>query len=283
MLPVLLLLLGCDGGPSDVTVIRDVQIVHAGVDVPVAVPGLSQRYTLTVADPTGGGVELLAWACTGFDGECAEAAFVAPAERMVVVDAVDQGDFSEDADLDLTVPAELALLAGADTGLPFDPFAGVWFLACEPGLCPWIRQARDALAAGAIDAELEAFLGDPTAALDQVPADGSSLAQRRLPLATDDGAEPNANPELRVAGDPVLAVQTGAEVPLTFEWIDEEPGSIELQAFTTVGAMGPPTAVFDDPEITWFAGEEAGAGRLYVVARDASGGSALWRADASVE
>lgn len=278
-----MLALACDMGPSDVTVIDDVQIVHAGVNRPVVLPATSHPFTVTVADPTGGGVELLAWACTGFDGTCLEADWMAPADRLKVVDAVDQGEFAEDAALSFVAPAELAVLLQGDTGLPFEPFAGFWFLACEPGLCPWIQQARDALAAGSIDAELEAFLGDPAAGLRDVPAAGSSLANRRLPLTTGDAAELNTNPELRLAQDVELTVDPAAEVPLTFEWIDEFPDSIELQAFTTVGAMGPPTATWDDPVITWYAGDEAASGRIYVVARDGLGGTALWRADAAVQ
>jgi len=278
-------LLACSG-PSDVTVIHDVQLVHVGASPPELAPGQETSLTVTVADPTGGGMEILAWPCTDLGAGCAEDVGQPVADWVQLLQPQD-----EDATLRLTASEAWAEALSPDSGvadsgsLPFAPALDVWFLACRPGLCPAIDQARAAPAVGqAEDTALRAFLHDPTAAMAGLPLDGTSLGQRRVPIRLRAAGEAaNENPELRLEDDRVLSLAPGGEQSLRFGLIDERPDGLQLDGLTSVGTLGPARTDAYDPSFTWFAGDQAATGRIYVVVRDGEGGSALWRADASVE
>lgn len=275
----ILTVLAC-GGPAEVTTIRDVQIVHVGASPAELLPGEATTLTVTVADPQGGGVELLAWPCTDLGEGCAEDLGQPVAEWVTVLDP--QG---EDATLALVASPLWTAFLEADTGgLAFDPYAGAWFLACRPGLCAPIDLARAAPAPGSEDdLTLRTFLHDPTAGMADLPLDGASLGQRRVPVSDRPAEERNENPELRLEDDRALSLAPGGEEELTFGLIDETPDALQLDGYTSIGTLGPARTDFYAPSFTWYAGDQAGAGRIYVVLRDGEGGSALWRGDATVE
>lgn len=275
---IALLLLAC-GGPSDVTIVRDVQIIHVGAEPTELLPGEETTLTVTVADPLGEGVQILAWPCTDLGEGCAEDLGQATSEWVSVLDPVD-----EDASLTLAASTLWTQALTSDAGgLPFEPYLGVWFLACRPGLCSQLDLALGQPAIGSDDDKaLRAFLHDPTAAMADLPLDGSSLGQRRVPVSGASVEDRNQNPELRLEEDRDLSLVVDGEEALTIGLIDETPGLLQLDGFTTIGRLGPSRTDFYDPVFTWFAGEEAGSGRIYIVLRDSAGGSALMRKDATV-
>lgn len=278
-----LLLMACADGPADLTVVHDLQLIHAGLAPPQVAPGEASTLTLTLADPQGGGSELMVWPCTDLGEGCVEERGQALEER-VRLGSADQGDFGEDLVLELVAePALAALLKLDPSELPVAPAQDWWILACRPELCPWFEDLRAAPAPGsAADAELRAFLADPVAQMGQVPLDGASLSRRQLLLSDLPVEERNSNPELRLEeGETEVAL--GEEPVLRFAFVDELPDTVTLDGFTTLGALGPARTDVYDPTFTWYPGEEAGTGRLYVVARDEAGGSGLWRADARVD
>jgi hypothetical protein len=277
MLP--LLLLACMG-PSDTTIIRDVQIVHVGASPAELQPGESSTLTVTVADPSQQGVEILAWPCTDLGEGCAEDLGQPVSEWVSLLSPVD-----EDATWTVTASPLWAKLLSADTGSAyFEPYAGAWFQACRPGECAPIELARSTPAAGSDDdVALRAFLNDPTAGMAELPLDGAALAQRRVPVSDRGEDERNQNPELRLEDERELTLAVGGEQELLFGLIDETPDALQLDGYTSIGTLGPARTDFYSPTFTWYAGEAAGEGRIYVVVRDGEGGSALWRQDAVVE
>ncbi|RME29189.1 MAG: hypothetical protein D6798_00685 [Deltaproteobacteria bacterium] len=272
-----LFLVAC-GGPADVTVIHDVQVIHVGAEPPDVEPGQATTLTATIADPLGGGVEVLAWACTDLGAGCIEDTGQAAVDRVSLRIPVD-----EQVSFDLVAPASVTDPDATDTGgMPVDAFVGAWVFACRPGICPQFDLLRSDPAPGSGDDEaLRDFLADPTAALVDLPVDGVSLARRRVRVRAP-GEAPNGNPALALAdGDP-LSLSVGGETPLEVELTDETPEALQLDGATTIGGLAPARTDGSSPRFTWFAGDTPGTGRIYIVARDGLGGSAVLRADVEV-
>lgn len=263
---VTLLLLAC-AGPSDVTVIRDVQIVHIGAEPPEAAPGEVFAHTVTVADPSGGGVEAMAWPCTDLGEGCVEdpgaAAGWAQALAFDGEDARFQGVIS---------PLWATVLADPELS-GFSLSQTSWVLACRPGLCPVIGQAL------AGDDQSYAFLQDPVSGMASLPLDGASLSRRGVVPSLLAEEERNRSPSLGLDGEVAFALGVGEE--LSFSLLAEDPDGDELtvDVFTTLGSLGPARVETSPAEFTWYAGETSGEGRLYATVRDGRGGSALWSVD----
>lgn len=98
----LLVLMGCEEGPSPETLVDDVQVIAAVAEPLVVVPGEPWTLKTHVADPKERGAEVLMWAC--LEDECATER-VTPEDEIATLDVVS------------TVPIPL------------------WILACDPGIC----------------------------------------------------------------------------------------------------------------------------------------------------
>lgn len=263
---ILFAVLAC-AGPSDTTRVRDVQIVHVGAQPAELNPGEPGTLTVTVADPSGEGVEVMAWPCTDLGEGCLEDPDAATAVELDGEDGV--------VEVVGSPYWEQALSSGEE--LPFDPFQGVWFLACRTGLCPVIAQA----VAG--DAAALDFLRDPTGGMVDLPLDGTSLVRRTVRVSQRTPDERNDNPSIERLGDEALQLSTQGELALSFSVRDDGEGTLSTDVFTSLGTLGPARAEGEEPEFTWYASEEAGQGRIYAVVRDEEGGSALWRSEVAVD
>lgn len=101
-LPLALLLAACEDGPSEETLVDDVQVIAAVAEPLVVAPGESWTLETHVADPKERGAEVLLWAC--LDEEC-QTERVTPEDEIATLDVVS------------AVPIPL------------------WILACDPGIC----------------------------------------------------------------------------------------------------------------------------------------------------
>lgn len=277
------LLLGCDMGAADGTLLTDVQVVHVGAEPPEVAPGEHVDVVATVVDPLGEGARALVWPCTDLGEGCLEDQGQPVTEWATLVEVQD-----EDAAATVAVdPALAALLAFEVDG--YTPAVGVWVLACRTGVCPVLDTFAAGPAAGsAEEAEVRAVLQDPEALVADLPLQGASLARRSLPLTTLPVETRNANPVLTPVGPPALELAVGQETLLQFDLWDDGDVSGDLSAyswygFATLGGISPARATLQDGSLTYVAGEEAGEGRVYVVVLDGLGGSGLWRGDVVVE
>ena len=229
---VILLLVACAMGPSEETLLTDLRVVAAVAEPPEVAPGEETTIEVTVADPSGAGAEVLVWT---------------PAGRFAG-DLVDQR---------VTGTLPVSDEVGA---------APLWVLACEPGLCPMIRD--------------EGFdLSDPDEWIAELPMEGVSLATRAFPVSRE--RTRNANPVVTVTGD--LASSAGAEVELDVDVVDEDETTVVF-GYTTGGGFGMASfpVVGGASILTWYAPEEEGPVDLFVVVQDDRGGAAVWRGEATV-
>lgn len=267
---MLLALLAC-AGPADTTKVRDVQIVHVGAEPAELNAGETSVMTVTVADPSGEGVQLIAWPCTDLGEGCVEDPGTAAGwAQEIELDG-------EDGTVEIIASTIWEGVFASGEELPFDPFQAMWFLACRPGLCPVLDQAL------AGDEAAYAFLQDPAAGMVDLPVDGSSLVRRSVVISQDGPEDRNENPQILRVGEDELLLSTLGELTLQFQVADDGEGTLTTDVYTEVGTLGPARGEGATPEFIWYAGEEAGEGRIYAVVRDDEGGSALWRGDARVE
>lgn len=275
--------LGCGVGSSHPSQVNDVQVLAAVVEPAQPAPGDTVLAQVYVADPLERGTELLVWSCTPADDlPCAE--LVGGVEALAaVVDEPVEGRFS----LVRTIPEEAASLA-VQAGFGAEGLALVVFLlACEPGLCPVISEARAALAAPQ-DTEaaraLAAQLADPESWMRDLPLEGVALATRLVPLAG--GGSRNENPSaeqrFRPSGDvgTPLRVQPGEAVNLRFSVYDPDGTRVDAFGYTTLGRFDEERVREDrenDAVLHWLlAPEEPGTGTVWVVFDDRDGGRAVW-------
>lgn len=147
----------------------------------------------------------------------------------------------------------------------------VWILACDPEICE-------------LDDPDPADLRDPVGWMQRLPLDGVSLATRQV-LLTEEPPEDRPENPLLVA-EPAIrrldAVPAGGRRVLEFE----VPGATTAWGYSTAGGFSRPSedvAMDGRVELEWFAPEESGIVRLYVVFEDELGGTRVWRSDASVQ
>lgn len=281
---------GCGVGSSDPSQVNDVQVLAAVIEPPQPAPGETVLAQVFVADPKGRGTELLVWSCTpGTERPCAE--LVAGAAGMVaVVDEPTLGRFS----LVRQIPENAASLA-VQAGFEGEGLAVVVaLLACEPGLCPIISEAREALAAGGDEALAEALadkLADPESWMQDLPLEGVSLATRFVPLAGGGGTNDNPAAEQRFRqpsdeGTP-LRVRAGEAVNLRFSVYDPNGTRVDAYGYTTLGQFDEERVREDrenDSVLHWLlAPEEPGTGTVWVVFDDRDGGRAVWTVPLVVE
>jgi hypothetical protein len=251
----------CAMGPSDETLIPELRVMAIQADPPEAAPGEQVDLQVTVADPLGAGADVLLWHCTNLGEGCLEAGMEHSWSLALEGDTVGAT---------ASAPAALAAVASEE------PLRVVqlWALACEPGLCPQIDdpQAWD--------------LADPTAWLEDLPMTGVSLAFNLMAISTrEDGLE---NPTVeRVSSEP-LSVAPGELLAIEFEVgldVSANADSFAYGYATAGGFDAPEYALGDSGELSaaWYAPEEPGEARLYVVVNDGAGGVGVWSGDALVE
>jgi hypothetical protein len=272
---IALLALGCGPGPSDETLIDELQVVGAIVEPPEIGPGEDATVEVVVADPLGTGADVLVWSCTGFGAGCLEAP--APLPEWAAVGSL------EDEQLVIPWTASPALGALLEEGETAE--AGLWVLACEPGLCAVIDEVRAALDdGGAAPDALVADLADPFAWVADLPIDGVSLAQRSLVLSARPQEQRNTNPVIDVRRDGPTTVSPGQDLELPIE-VSDDGDTVELAfGLATGGGFGLPSFDVLDGEaiLRWYAPDETGEVDLFVVVNDGEGGTAVWRERALV-
>lgn len=264
---LLTLLAGCTPGPSSETLIDELRIIGAVVEPPEVAPGESTDVEVLVADPFASGALAAVWMCTPTGDGCAEAG--SPVSERLFVGGLEDG-FVNGV---LTVNPLWAAFA-TDEPLP----AGLWVLACEPGLCPQLDVFADADGTGS--PELEELLSTPTQWVADLPLSGVSLAAKQIAVSTRPLEERNANPVLIVEGS--LESAPGEELTLEVSVDDAEVA--EVMGLSTAGGFGLPAFAFLDgvTSMRWYAPEEPEQVRLYAVASDGLGGTAMWTDEALV-
>lgn len=281
----LLVLLGCDGGAADGTLLQDIQVVHVGAEPPEVGPGEGVDLVATVVEPLGQGATVLAWPCTDLGEGCLEDQGQPVADWAQVVE-LEGEDWAFTVQID---PALAALFAVQEEVEGYEPVVSLWVMACRPGVCARLDGLADGVEAGSSEeAALRTLLQDPQAAMAELPIHGASLVRRDLPLSELPVEERNANPQLSAVFDDPLVLSTGQEALLEFDlWDDFQPTddlrTFSWYGFATVGGISPARATLDDGALSFVAGEEPGAGRIYLVVLDHVGGSGLWRGDVIVE
>jgi hypothetical protein len=217
-----------------------------------------------ILDPLARGADVLVWTCVFTGDGCLES----------------EGALSDWARVtDLTDPTfefTASLAPGEGEVLP----VSVWWLACEPGLCPIIEAVR-AADGGRADASLAADLMDPFSWLDEVPLTGVSLARGGVAVSSRPEAERVQNPTLTplFEADSVRAAPLEA-IALTFA-IDAE---VTGYGYATAGGFeSGPTASSEGALTTlWYAPEQVGSVEMVVVAQADDGGVAVWQGVAEV-
>ena len=255
------LLTGCGEGPMDETLVDELRVLGIRAEPPEAAPGEPVALTALVADPAGTGADVLLWHCTDLGDGCLE-----PEGTNTWTATLDGDEVTAAA----TVPEALAPFAGAE---PLRATV-LWALACEPGLCPPVEDPA------AWD------LSDPGAWLVDLPLEGVSLAFSTFAVSSRETRA--ANPVLAHEGPEPIVAGPGATVELPFSASLDAPATADtlLFGFATAGGFGQiEWVVGDDGAVapTWYAPEEPGSARLYVVLQDGEGGVDWWVGEAEVE
>ncbi|MCO4746764.1 MAG: hypothetical protein KC912_18355 [Proteobacteria bacterium] len=274
LLPIIALLAACSPGPSEDTLVDELRIIAAVAEPPEVLPGETTSVDVLLADPLGAGATVAVWACTPADETSCVEAGSPLAGRLAVGELVD-GHFVAD----LTVNPAWAAFA-SDEPIP----SPLWVLACEPGACPQLDALGDALAAEAPTDAIEELMATPTDWVAELPLTGVTLGAKSLMVSTRDAENRNANPTLTVDGD--FTSSAGEE--LTFEVSvedDEDESVVEVMGLTTGGGFGLTAFAFlnGQAEMRWYAPDEPSLVRLYAVATDGVGGTAVWTGEATVE
>ena len=266
------LLAACMPGPSAETLVDELRVIAAVAEPPEVAPGEASAFEVVVADPLGGGAQVAAWMCTpvGVD-VCAEAD--QPLAERLAVGTLQDGSF--DGTL---VVSQAAAPFVTDEPVPVP----VWILACAPGRCPELDALVAAAEAGDASDAVETILATPTTWIADLPIDGVSLAAKELWVSTRPEGDRNHNPVLTVDGP--LTSPAGAEVTLEVT-VDDADDVAQVVGLSTGGGFGLPAfdVLAGQAVMRWFAPEEPGEVRLYTVATDGRGGTAVWLADATIE
>lgn len=143
----------------------------------------------------------------------------------------------------------------------------VWIVACVDGVC------RD---------PSEAQLRDPYAWLQELPLEGVTAAFRLARITELPPEERAPNPVFTEVPElPTEAVAPGTEVELAWT----APGAAIASGVTTWGAFGAVNRLVSEAgnvAVSWFAPDEPGESRLYLVVDDDHGGTAVWRGSVQV-
>lgn len=266
------LLAGCMPGPSAETLVDELRVIAAVAEPPEVMPAETSNLEVVVADPLQNGAQVAVWACTpAGEDTCVEAG--SPLAGRLATGTLDDGRFFAD----ITVNPAWAAFAGPEP-VP----APIWVLACEPGLCEPLAQMAEAEVAGEADEALERLLATPTEWVADLPLTGVSLGAKSLYVSTRMPGERNENPTLTVDGDLVSA--PGEELTLEVSVEDTETVA-EVVGLSTAGGFGLPAFSLLDGRglMRWYAPEEPVDVRLYAVATDGAGGTAVWTGQAIVQ
>lgn len=257
-------------GPSDETLVDELRVVGAVASPPEVGPGEAVTLDVTIVDPEAEGVDLLVWACTPTGDGCVEDAL--PLVDRLAAPEVEDGQ----GQAILTVPGGPL---PADVSIP----SAVWLLACEPGLCPIIELAAQALESGS---ELPDALRDPIGLLQDLPLQGVSLASRTVVVSGRPVEERNTNPTVTLTSGVPLEIPAEGTLDLPLEIADSTaPDGLDAVGLATAGGFSAPLFDILDgrADLVFFAPEGEGEVELYVVVEDGLGGSALWRGTATVQ
>lgn len=267
----LLGMIACMPGPSAQTLVDELRVIAVVAEPPEARPGEAIDAEVIVADPLAVGADVAIWLCTpSGQGACLEQG--SPLQQRLAIGRL-EGDR-------LSAQLQVADAWGAlavDEPLPIP----AWILACAPGLCPQLEVLRIASGAGAADPQLEALLASPLEWVAELPIEGVSLASKQLAVSTRPPGDRNSNPVLTVEGE--LSSEPSAELTLEVSVTDQEEVA-EVVGLSTGGGFGLPAfEVLDGrAQMRWFAPEVPSEVRLYTVATDGVGGTAVWSGDATV-
>lgn len=278
-------LFACGPTPAPVTTVRGLQVVAMVTDPPEPLAREPMSVEVWVADGLGRGADVLVWLCTPVDGRCLEHDALPGADGLPLLFVTQTGR------ADPTFRARVAwpLLADIARGYveaQVDEVLGeevedagsglfVWALACVPGTCDVIEQVRaDPVAGSATWRAATDALADPSLILDDLPPGEASVAVKFVPLYTDEASYattfrfPNQLPlldgEAGLPGDPI-----------SLQWADPDGDEVEIQSFTTAGAVSASTT-FQGVEVDPSPGARGQYGDVFVVAEDGRGGTAVW-------
>lgn len=270
-IPALILLAACSPGPSEDTLVDELRVIAAVTEPPEIAPGESTVVEVTIADPQMADPSVALWLCTpSGDAACAEAG--TPLSERLSAGAVVDGSFTTE----LTVNPLWAALATEE------PLATqIWVLSCEPGLCAPLDALLAAVNSGQATEELETLLATPTEWIADLPLTGVSLGAKQLAVSTRAVEDRNHNPTLSVDAD--LFYEPGEELLLDVI-VDDSEDVVEVMGLSTAGGFGLSAfAILDGQALMrWYAPDEPAPVRLYAVASDGIGGTAVWTGDATV-
>lgn len=267
--PLIAVCAGCAMDVLPETVIDELTVLAIAPVPPEVGPTDAIAVEVTVVDPDEEAFDVLVWLCTNTGDGCLEAGGDSPRplwEFVAVFPAA-----SETTSVQLPALPGLAFaLTEPDTVLPLF----VWALACRPGACDVFTQVDAAPAPGTPAwTALVDRLGDPRSLLDGVAIVDASLATHGVRVSNR--AVRNEAPLLTVTppGDPI-GVDTDAP------FVVGASEDVELFAYAVRGSWDTAqvSIIYDisAPTLQYAAPAEAGTDRLYLVAEDGDGGTALW-------
>lgn len=284
---IALLALACGGGQRHPSEVVDARILGIVAEPPEAQPGETVEVSVLVANPQAREMEVLIWTCGMYEGECVESmrpfadwAIVATPNgtgpRTSGLDVIAEYA-AEQAQVTRSVPSEVSELLDYVDPIPVLLYA----LACEPGLCPLIDEAKDALKDNYADSDLEKKLADPTLWMYALPMDGVSLAVQQFAVSNANKSRndnPIFDPRFVQGRDAVLRVPAGGELEVAFFVDDPDAEKVYGYSYTTIGAFEARRVKEEDNAIRNYllAPNQTGEGRVYMVFEDRDGGAAIW-------
>ena len=253
---------GCVAGANEDTLVDELRVVAIAVDPPEVSPGETFTATMHIASPSDSDVEVGAWTCAGFGGECLE-------------QLTTRASLAEGApplfELELEAPYETSALLYKSEEFPIS----VWSMACEAGGCPLLADIE----AGEADADV---LADPTLALEDLPLLGVSVARKSIWISNRDAESRRQSPEILPQFEGPLVGTSEEPVSLVF---DISGDATDGYGYATGGGFDMTEYTVVDGVLTmdWYAPEVAGEYTLWVVAQSDDGGSAVWSSTATAE
>jgi len=275
---------GCGVGPAHPSTIESLQIVAIETDPTEVSPGSSVLARLSIADPAGEGAEVVVASCLYFENRCAEEV-LADADQWLTLAELAPGETS--VAVQRRVP-QAARQVFDVVELSSVPLALVG-LACAPGLCPIVEDARSALEAGSVPTSLAVDIAQPDRWMIDLPVAGVSLAGKSLLLNEIVEDLPNISPrhEARFLerDDPVIVVPAGGEQEFSFYVDDPEGDTVYAYAYTTLGRFEERRVRVRDNTARHYllAPQQRGEGQVFIVFEDESGGTSVWERAIRIE
>lgn len=299
--------MGCGGGLTHPSVVRDVKVVSLVADVPAVIEGAIVGLTLHIAATEETTVDVMVWSCTP-DLTSGGDALSAPCyeEQLIRDGLVSESELIPFIVQDVAAPAPLPVSANIPRNISQlveftelnDLSVVLYALVCEADACPIIdRVVREAPTG--LSQRTRNQLSDPSGLMQELPIQGVSATQRVLPIGNfNDNTNPRSEPRfLDANGQPVSLGSSvedaidlslnpdGGAIEMAFLVTDDEGDRPNAYGYTTAGQFieRRVRAESFDGNATAFGvrhflipPETAQTAWVYVVFEDREGGADVW-------